>query len=77
MAIKILMAFLATTVTPQLVEVIWEDGKWGEKNMGEFGWGVVWLGEGRGFWWDLAHQILIPLIWGENEEMKGGLMGSY
>ena len=49
MAIERLMMFLATTITPQLVEVIWDDGKWGGKNMGEFGWGVVWLGKGGDF----------------------------
>ena len=49
MAIERLMMFLATTITPQLVEVIWDDGKWGGKNMGEFGWRVVWLGKGGDF----------------------------
>ena len=60
MAIERLMMFLATTITPQLVEVIWDDGKWGGKNMREFGWGVVWLGKGGDFGGTWPTKFLSP-----------------
>ena len=56
-------------------------GNLGWRKMGREKYERVWMGsclvgEGRGFLWDLAYQILIPLIWGENEGMKGDLMGN-